>query len=242
MEVNPDAARQRREHAAKQARVERWTELSGNAGLAGRELPSAQVLAADQRVTAWAKELGKAGLAGGMDYLRARAYLDLLLGTDSRPQASPGPDSMTADGPGPDGGDPEGRGSDDPPARDLDRPHGARPFVFVSSVKSPSGRARRRRHLAAEQVEHRHSHRQPVGHLIEDRGIRPVGDLGGQLDPAIDRPRRQQQNVRFGATQALAVHAEQAEVFLNGRKQTASLPLELDAQNIDHVAQRQDVV
>jgi len=46
------------------------------------------VLAADQRVTAWAKQLHKAGLEGGMDALRARAYLDLLLGTDSRPLAS----------------------------------------------------------------------------------------------------------------------------------------------------------
>ncbi len=63
-------------------------EASGNAGLAGRELPPAQVLAADQRVTAWAKELRKAGLEGGMDALRARAYLDILLGMDSRPLGS----------------------------------------------------------------------------------------------------------------------------------------------------------
>ena len=53
-------------------RVERWAEASGNAGLAGRELPPAQVLAADQRVTAWATELRKAGLDGGMDALRPR--------------------------------------------------------------------------------------------------------------------------------------------------------------------------
>src|SRR5580704_14872208 len=64
---------------------ERWAEDSGNAGLAGRELPPAQVLAADQRVSAWAKELRKAGLDGDMDVLRARAYLDILLGMDSRP-------------------------------------------------------------------------------------------------------------------------------------------------------------
>jgi hypothetical protein len=88
MEVNPEKAKKRREHMAKRTRVERWAEDSGNAGLAGRELPPAEVLAADQRVTAWAKELRKAGLEGGMDALRARAYLDLLLGTDSRPQAS----------------------------------------------------------------------------------------------------------------------------------------------------------
>ena len=88
MQVAPDKARKRREQAAKEARLERWAEASGNAGLAGRELPPAQVLAADQRVNAWARELRKAGAEGGMDELRAIAYLDLLLGRDSRP--SPG--------------------------------------------------------------------------------------------------------------------------------------------------------
>jgi hypothetical protein len=88
MEVAPKKARKRREHEAKKTRVERWAEDSGNAGLAGRELPAAQVLAADQRVTAWAKELKRAGLDGGMDALRARAYLDILLGMDSRPLGS----------------------------------------------------------------------------------------------------------------------------------------------------------
>ena len=88
MEVAPGKAKKRREHAAEKTRVERWAEASGNAGLAGRELPPAQVLAADQRVTAWAKELRKAGLEGGMDALRARAYLDILLGMDSRPLGS----------------------------------------------------------------------------------------------------------------------------------------------------------
>ncbi len=88
MEVAPGTARKRREHETKKARVERWAEASGNAGLAGRELSPAQVLAADQRVTAWAKELRKAGVDGGIDALRARAYLDILLGMDSRPLAS----------------------------------------------------------------------------------------------------------------------------------------------------------
>jgi len=50
------------------------------------------VLAADQRITAWAAELKKAGL-DGMDVLRARAYLDLLLGQDSRPRQDTGPAS-----------------------------------------------------------------------------------------------------------------------------------------------------
>src|SRR5580658_756924 len=80
MDVNPGAARKRREHAATRTRVERWAEDSGNAGLAGRELPPADVLAADQRVTAWAQELRKSGLDGSMDQLRSRAFMDILLG------------------------------------------------------------------------------------------------------------------------------------------------------------------
>ncbi len=122
MEVAPGKAKKRREHAAERTRVERWAEASGNAGLAGRELPPAQVLAADQRVTAWARELRKAGLDGGMDALRARAYLDILLGMDSRPLgAKPGGTRQPQDpaqprdparpqdpapGPGPGGGGP----------------------------------------------------------------------------------------------------------------------------------------
>jgi hypothetical protein len=89
MEAAPDKARQRRETAAKFARVERWAEDSGNAALMGRELPPDEVLACDQRICWWAGELRKAGLDGGMDELRARAYLDLLLGKDSRPRGSP---------------------------------------------------------------------------------------------------------------------------------------------------------
>ena len=96
MEVNPGKARNRREHMARRTRVERWAEDSGNAGLAGRELPPAEVLAADQRVTAWAKQLRQAGLEGDMDQLRARAFMDLLLGTDSRPLGST-PDSAHGD-------------------------------------------------------------------------------------------------------------------------------------------------
>ena len=86
MEAAPDKARKRRETAAKFARVERWAEDSGNASLAGRELSPDQVLAADERITARARELKAAGLEGGTDELRARAYLDLLLGQDSRPR------------------------------------------------------------------------------------------------------------------------------------------------------------
>ena len=106
MEVAPDKARERREKAARTARVERWAEDSGNAALMGRELPPDEVLACDQRITAWAGELRKAGLEGGMDELRARAFLDLVLGKDSRPRApgaagTTGRDAAAGAGPGP---------------------------------------------------------------------------------------------------------------------------------------------
>jgi hypothetical protein len=120
MEVAPDKAKKRREHMAKRTRLERWAEDSGNAGLAGRELPPAEVLAADQRVTAWAKQLRKAGLEGGMDALRARAYLDILLGADSRPlRTSPdGMQGQTTAGPG------DGSGPSDPPGPPVPVPSG----------------------------------------------------------------------------------------------------------------------
>ena len=85
MEVAPKKAKKRREAAAKFARVERWAEDSGNAALAGRELPPDDVFAVEQRIAWWAGELKKAGLEGGTDEIRARALLDLLLGRDSRP-------------------------------------------------------------------------------------------------------------------------------------------------------------
>jgi hypothetical protein len=81
----PKKAKERRETAAKDARVERWLQDTGNAALMGCELPPDEALAADQQITALAKELKAAGLDGDMDQLRARAYLDLLLSKDSRP-------------------------------------------------------------------------------------------------------------------------------------------------------------
>jgi hypothetical protein len=91
--VAPEKAKKRRETGARFARLERWLEDSGNAALAGRELPPAQALAAEERITARARELRAAGAGGGIDELRTRAFLDLLLGTDSRPGPSgaPGP-------------------------------------------------------------------------------------------------------------------------------------------------------
>src|SRR5207247_8028620 len=102
LEVAPKTAKERRRSAAKAARVERWAEDSGNAALMGRELPPDEVLACDQRICWWAGQLRQGGLAGGMDELRARAVLDLVLGKDSRPRApqAAGTDGTAGQDPG----------------------------------------------------------------------------------------------------------------------------------------------
>ena len=114
MEVAPEKARKRREEAAQDARVQRWVEDSGNAALMGRELPPDEVLAADQRINWWAGMLKKAGLDGSMDVLRARAYLDLLLGKDSRPRDPQATDTIGQDSPTgqPDAGQSDSSGAD----------------------------------------------------------------------------------------------------------------------------------
>jgi hypothetical protein len=78
--ADPSAARRRKERAQQDARVERWDEHAGTAALAGRDLPPASVLAADQNLTALARQLKAAGVPGTMDTLRAEAFLALLSG------------------------------------------------------------------------------------------------------------------------------------------------------------------
>ncbi|HEY2577860.1 MAG TPA: DUF222 domain-containing protein [Streptosporangiaceae bacterium] len=99
--VDPDAARRRQEASQKDARVERWTDPEGTATLAGRYLPPAEVLAADKRLGAIAKAWKKQGAQGGMDLLRAHAYLALLLGQtiDTPPPGLLPPTEATPPGP-----------------------------------------------------------------------------------------------------------------------------------------------
>jgi hypothetical protein len=103
LDLDPAAARRRREQAVRQAHVDCWTDPDGTAALAGRSLPPAQVLAADRRLCAIATAWKKLGAHGGMDLLRAHAYLALLLGHDtSTPPPAlliPPPDSGMAEEP-----------------------------------------------------------------------------------------------------------------------------------------------
>jgi hypothetical protein len=78
--ADPTAADRHREKAEKEARVEVWSEPSGTAALAGRDLRPADVIAADKRIDALAQQLKAAGIGGSLDQLRARAYVALLLG------------------------------------------------------------------------------------------------------------------------------------------------------------------
>ena len=89
--IDPAAATKRREEAQKDPRVRRWPEDAGTAALAGYGLPPAEVLEADQRLTDRALALRDAGLPGSLEELRARAYLDTLLGQTPLPVKVPLP-------------------------------------------------------------------------------------------------------------------------------------------------------
>ena len=95
--LDPEAARKRRERAQKDARVECWTEAAGTWSLAGRDMPPAAVLAADQHIDAAARDLKAAGAGGTLEQLRARVFLALLT---SRPLYTllPGQDDGTLPG------------------------------------------------------------------------------------------------------------------------------------------------
>jgi hypothetical protein len=81
--VDPGLAERRREQSQhRDARVALFRELSGTAGLAGRDLPPDEALTAMASVNARAEEYKDSDAFGDtrMDVLRAQAYLDLLNG------------------------------------------------------------------------------------------------------------------------------------------------------------------
>ena len=105
--ADPGAARRRREAAQREARVEVWDEPAGTAALAGRDLPPAEVLAADRHISSVARRLRAAGVVGTLDQLRACAYTGLLAGDSTEviigrlttATTSPGGASSAAGGP-----------------------------------------------------------------------------------------------------------------------------------------------
>jgi hypothetical protein len=81
--ADPAAQRKQREAAERRAYVSCWTGPAGTGHLEGHDLPSAQTLAADSRLTQIATAWKRQGAEGGLDLLRAHAYLALLLGNDT---------------------------------------------------------------------------------------------------------------------------------------------------------------
>ena len=85
--------------------MEAFTEHAGTAGLSGRDLCPADVLAADKYLTGLARAMKTAGITGSTDALRAHAYLHLLSGQPATTLLDPAPRSPIRR-PAPDGGPP----------------------------------------------------------------------------------------------------------------------------------------
>jgi hypothetical protein len=133
---DPEAAIRRRQEAEKDARVETWTEAAGTGAVAGRDLPPADVLAADKTLDADARWLKAHGAVGSMDQLRAKAFtarltgqpLQTLLcpspGTGAGASPSHGPGASASPPPNPDPS-PRPSPSPGPPAPGLGQPSAA---------------------------------------------------------------------------------------------------------------------
>src|ERR1700730_98788 len=129
--VDPQGGERRRQEAERRARVGLYGDEEGTATLSGQNLPGAQSAAAMARISALAQAMKSAGIEGGIDLLRAQAFLGLLLGTlplipPSGDPGDPGPDESGPDDRGPDepgpgdghpgtpGPGPDDRGPDEP--------------------------------------------------------------------------------------------------------------------------------
>lgn len=85
MQLDPTSDRERKQRATrKKARVEKFTEKSGNWAYAGRELPVDQVLASEAHIRGLARYLRVSGLTGSLRELELMVYLDLTQGRDPR--------------------------------------------------------------------------------------------------------------------------------------------------------------
>ncbi|HUC55820.1 MAG TPA: DUF222 domain-containing protein [Streptosporangiaceae bacterium] len=111
--ADPEGAEKRREEAEKRARVTLYPDAEGTASLAGHNLPGVHAAAAMARMTALARALKASGVTGGIDLLRSKVLLGLLLGTLPHiPPPPSGPvDADCPPGSGPGGGAQPGCGN-----------------------------------------------------------------------------------------------------------------------------------
>src|SRR4029079_4060178 len=91
------------------------------------------------------------------------------------------------------------------------------------------------RPAAGEQIEHRHSHRDAVGHLIENYAEWAIGDVGVDLDAAVHWTRVKNEHLVRPTLQPLARHAEDAVVLAERRDVTRRHALELQAKDVERV-------
>ncbi len=119
--ADPDGAEQRRQAAERRAKVALYPDQDCTATLTGTRLPAAHAAAAMARLSALARAMKAAGAGGGIDLLRAHAYLGLLLGTlPLIPPPADGPPDADPPGGDDDDGIPPPDQDDDPPDRDQD--------------------------------------------------------------------------------------------------------------------------
>ena len=117
--VDPNGAETRRQEAERRARISLYADDEGTATLSGTNLPGAQSAAAMARISALAQAMKSAGIDGGIELLRAQAFLGLLLGTlplipPSDSPADPGPADPGPADPGPADPGPADPGPADP--------------------------------------------------------------------------------------------------------------------------------
>ena len=135
--IDPEAAQRRREQAQKDPRIRRWREDVGTAALAGYGLPPADVLEADLHLTERALDLREAGLPGTLGELRARAYLDALLGRHPTPTQPAGPGEPAGRGEPANPGDP-GAASESAPPESTPPPGPPAPSTDAAPSAAPA--------------------------------------------------------------------------------------------------------
>ena len=170
--ADPEGAERRREEAERRAKVTLYPDAEGTASLAGQNLPGVRAAAAFARITALARALKASGTEGGIDLLRSKVLLGLLLGT--LPYIPPPPDGP-AD-------------SDCPPG--ADGPSGA---GGPSGVVNPSGTGRAEGRPAHDDAGNPHIDDWPWDNDLQDNAENATGGgpaCGGRRRPGLWRPGR----------------------------------------------------
>src|SRR3954462_2048235 len=88
---------------------------------------------------------------------------------------------------------------------------------------------------ASQQIEDGHTHRNAVGHLIENDRIGAIRHFRGNLDAPVHRTGMHDHHVRLGRPQPVFGHSEDVEIFPQRWKVRPFHAFELDPEQHDHV-------